>query len=186
MARNPERKSSHNRARFTSFDRAWLAVFQHHHRWAQRHIFSDKMTVSPCSNTAVYIPPESYHPSLPDWATKKQVWKGNSHSGFVMMHIDEEGVLQCLEGIKNDYSDFLKERNEQGQFKHRKLRSALRSLTTNSTLLYTYKRHPKLKIPSTTNSCDGSFTHWKNKVKIHRGLKQNRKQKMIQFLLANS
>jgi len=103
-----------------------------------------------------------------------------------MMHIDEEGGVQCLEGIKNDYSDFLKERNEQGQFKHRKLRSALRSLTTNSTLLYTYKRHPKLKIPSTTNSCDGSFTHWKNKVKIHRGLKQNRKQKMIQFLLANS
>lgn len=105
---------------------------------------------------------------------------------FFMMHIDEEVFLQCLSGIKNDYGDFLKERNEQGQFMHRKLRSALRSLTTNAPLLYTYKNHPKLKIPSTTNSCDGSFAHWKAKVKIHRGLKQIRKQKMIQFLLANS
>jgi hypothetical protein len=103
-----------------------------------------------------------------------------------MMHIDGETFLQCLASIKNDYNDFLKERNEQGQFKHRKLRSALRSLTTNASLLYTYKNHPQLKIPSTTNSCDGSFTHWKNKIKIHRGLKQIRKQKMIQFLLSNS
>lgn len=103
-----------------------------------------------------------------------------------MTHLDEECFVQCLEGIKNDYADFLKECNEQGQFKHRKLRSALRSLTTNAHLLFTYKRHPKLTIPSTTNSCDGSFAHWKNKVKIHRGLKQNRKQKMIQFLISNS
>ena len=103
-----------------------------------------------------------------------------------MTHIDEEAFLHCIAGIKIDYADFLKERNEQGQFKHRKLRSALRSLTTNSHLLYTYKNHPKLKIPSTTNSCDGSFAHWKNKVKIHRGLKQNRKQRMINFLLANN
>ena len=103
-----------------------------------------------------------------------------------MMHIDEDAFLQCLTGIKNDYGDFLKERNEQGQFKHRKLRSALRSLTTNAPLLYTYKNYPELKIPSTTNSCDGSFAHWKNKIKIHRGLSQKRKQKMIQFLLTNS
>ena len=106
------------------------------------------------------------------------------------MNIDESLFLECIIGIKNDYADFLKERNEQGQFKHRKLRSAICSLTTNAPLLYTYKNHPKLNIPSTTNSCDGSFAHWttkcgkaNNKVKIHRGLKQKRKQKMIEFLL---
>jgi hypothetical protein len=103
-----------------------------------------------------------------------------------MAHMDERLFLECLIGIKNDYADFLKERNEQGQFKHRKLRSALRSLTTNATLIYAYKNHPELNIPSTTNSCDGSFAHWKNKVKIHRGLKHKRKQKMISFLIDNS
>jgi transposase-like protein len=103
-----------------------------------------------------------------------------------LLLIDEPLFLACLEGIKETYKDFLKERNEQGQFKHRKLRSALRSLTTNAAYLYTWQRHPELKIPTTTNSCDGSFAHWKNKVKIHRGLRQHRRAKMIQNLLAKT
>jgi hypothetical protein len=102
-----------------------------------------------------------------------------------MMYIDENCFYQCLIGIKNDYENFLKERNEQGQFMHRKIRSALRSLQANLPLIYTYKNYPELKIPPTTNSCDGSFAHWKNKVKIHRGLSQKRRTNMINFLLAN-
>jgi hypothetical protein len=103
-----------------------------------------------------------------------------------LLLIDEPLFLACLEGIKEEYKDFLKERNEQGQFKHRKLRSALRSLTTNAAYLYSWKRYPELKIPTTTNSCDGSFAHWKNKVKIHRGLRKHRRAKMINHLLAKS
>jgi transposase-like protein len=103
-----------------------------------------------------------------------------------LLLIDEPLFTACLEGIKATYKDFLKARNEQGQFKHRKLRSALRSLTTNAAYLYTWQRHPALKIPTTTNSCDGSFAHWKNKVKIHRGLRKHRRAKMIHTLLAKS
>ena len=40
-------------------------------------------------------------------------------------------------------------------------------------------------IPNTTNSCDGSFAHWKQKVKIHRGLRKDRRNKMINYLLNN-
>jgi len=100
--------------------------------------------------------------------------------------IGEPLFLECLADIKNRYSEFLKERNEQGQFKHRKIRSTLRSLTTNAPYLYTWQRHPELKIPTTTNSCDGSFAHWKNKVKIHRGLSKKRRAKMINHLLGKS
>lgn len=100
--------------------------------------------------------------------------------------IDEHLFLDCLTDIKKWYGDFLKERNEQGQFKHRKIRSALRSLTTNAPHLYTWARHPELDIPTTTNSCDGSFAHWKNKVKIHRGLRKARRAKMIKTLLAQT
>ena len=103
-----------------------------------------------------------------------------------LAHIDEACFLACLADIKAHDADSLKERNEQGQFRHRKLRSALRSLTTNASLLYTWKRHPELNIPTTTNSCDGSFAHWKNKVKIHRGLRKHRRAKMIQTLLAQT
>jgi len=100
--------------------------------------------------------------------------------------IDEPLFLACLSDIKEGYGDFLKERNEQRQIKHRKLRSALRSLTTNAPFLYTSQRHPELNIPTTTNSCDGSFAHWKNKVKIHRGLRKHRRAKMIKSLLAQT
>jgi len=78
---------------------------------------------------------------------------------------------------------FLRERNEQNQFKHRQLRSAFRSLKTNLPYLFTYRNFPNLNIPNTTNSCDGSFAHWKQKVKIHRGLRQHRRNKLINYLL---
>ena len=100
-----------------------------------------------------------------------------------MLDLDPDAFSQELTRIKKLYNDFLNEKNEAGYFVHRKLRSAIRSLTTNLPYFYTFARHPKLKIPNTTNSCDGSFAHWKSKVKIHRGLKKIRRAKMIRFLL---
>jgi hypothetical protein len=101
-------------------------------------------------------------------------------------HISEKIFMECLDDLRDRYADFLKERNEQKQFKHRRLRSALRSLRSNAPYLFAYQRFPDRAIPTTTNSCDGSFAHWKNKVKIHRGLKAKRRQKMIRFLLSKS
>jgi len=102
-----------------------------------------------------------------------------------MKILAEPEFLARLHAIGQTYRDFLKERNEQRQFMHRKLRSALRSLRANAPYLHTWKRFPELHIPNTTNSCDGSFAHWKNKVKIHRGLRKDRRAKMIRFLLQN-
>jgi hypothetical protein len=85
--------------------------------------------------------------------------------------------------LRETYADFLKERNENGEFIHRRLRSAFRSLKTNLPYLFTCQSYPELNIPNTTNSCDGSFAHWKQKVKIHRGLSKSRRNKMINYLL---
>lgn len=101
-------------------------------------------------------------------------------------YIPEKNFADCLEDLQIRYADFLKERNDQNQFKHRRLRSAIRSLRSNTTYLFAHQRFPDLAIPTTTNSCDGSFAHWKNKVKIHRGLKDKRRQKMINFLLSKT
>jgi hypothetical protein len=103
-----------------------------------------------------------------------------------LLTLTEEQFLDRLQNIRDEYAEFLKERNELNQFKHRRLRSALRSLRSNAPFLFTYKRFPERNIPHTTNSCDGSFAHWKNKVKIHRGLKKDRRAKMIHFLLSKS
>ena len=88
--------------------------------------------------------------------------------------------------LKVLYEDFLKERNDNNQFKHKRLRSAFRSLNVNKSYLFTCRKYPHLNIPNTTNTCEGSFSHWKNKIKLHRGLAEHRKMKMINYLLENS
>lgn len=84
------------------------------------------------------------------------------------------------------FHDFLSERNENGQFLHKRLRSAFRSIKTNLPWLFTYQEYPRLEIPNTTNSCDGSFVHWKEKIQLHHGLKRHRRSKMIHFFLSQN
>jgi len=89
------------------------------------------------------------------------------------------------------WDNFLRERTinpetDRKRYKHRRLRSAYFSLQRNLPYLFTYRKYLYLKIPNTTNSCEGSFSHWKPKVKIHRGISPKRKRKMIDYLLENS
>lgn len=81
---------------------------------------------------------------------------------------------------------FSPDRKRKWRYVHERLRSAYFSLRRNLPWLFTYLDHPALNIPNTTNSCDGSFSHWKNKVRIHRGIRIQRKKKMIDYLLESS
>lgn len=65
-----------------------------------------------------------------------------------------------------------------------RLRTAFRSLRRKRPLLFTFRRHPELHIPPTTNSCEGSFGHWKPKVRLHRGIARWRRKKLIDFMLS--
>jgi len=110
--------------------------------------------------------------------------------------------LTITESDRRTFTDFLNKWHEKWErflaekttdpftdkwhFTHKRLRSAYRSLKTNLPYLFTYLDYPELKIPNTTNSCDGSFAHWKGKLGIHRGLKKERKRKMMNYLLENS
>ena len=100
--------------------------------------------------------------------------------------MDQASFIETFEKWCDAFHSFLKERNEQGQFMHRRLRSARRSLRTNIPYLFTYKNFPELSMPNTTNSCDGSFAHWKQKLKIHRGLRKHRRNKVINYLLKDT
>ena len=68
-------------------------------------------------------------------------------------------------------------------YTHRKLRSAYRSLTTNLPFLYTYQKYPDLHIPNTTNSLDGTWNALKTHVNVHRGLRLDRRFKVIRAYL---
>lgn len=68
-------------------------------------------------------------------------------------------------------------------YTHRKLRAAYRSLMTNLQCLYTYQKYPDLRIPNTTNSLDGSWNALKSHVNVHRGLRLDRRFKVIRAYL---
>jgi len=65
-------------------------------------------------------------------------------------------------------------------YKHKRLRSAYRSLQSNLKYLFTYRYYPELEIHHTTNALDGGlFAPMKMLLKIHRGIGIDMKQKLI-------
>lgn len=88
------------------------------------------------------------------------------------------------------WESFLKERTideETGtwRYTHRTIRSAYYSLNHNLPYLFTYKEKQltHLHIPNTTNCLDGFFSHLKTSLTVHRGLKKQRKIRLIESLL---
>jgi len=81
------------------------------------------------------------------------------------------------------WESFLDERGGDGKgkkrYKHKKLRSAYRSLKTNLPWLYTWDMNRSLDIPKTTNGLDGQFADLKNKLGNHNGLSEAKKKKFI-------
>lgn len=68
-------------------------------------------------------------------------------------------------------------------YTHKNVRSAYKSLERNLPFLFTYQKYPDLHIPNTTNSLDGSFSHLKAKLAVHRGLRRDRRYKVISEIL---
>ena len=101
---------------------------------------------------------------------------------------DEASFTHWLHNWHTQWKDFLDERttnlfDRRICFTHKRLRSAYRSLKTNLPYLFTFEKYPELKIPNTTNSLEGIFAHLKDKTRLHRGLKTERKQRLIEQLL---
>jgi len=101
----------------------------------------------------------------------------------------EEKFTEMLDLWHQKWQLFLKEMTynpETGRkfYTHRRIRSAHYSLRKNLPYLFTYQKYPELKIPTTTNSLEGCFSHLKELTKIHRGLKLKIKLKMIDGILS--
>lgn len=93
-----------------------------------------------------------------------------------------------------EFKDFLNERNDKNQYQHRQLRSALFGIKLALPYLFTYKDHqlnnsshnPVLDIPNTTNHLDGGVNpKLKDLVRRHRGMKIERRNKLLVNLLYN-
>lgn len=70
-------------------------------------------------------------------------------------------------------------------YTHKNLRTAINSIKRNLPYLFTYKKeeYKHLKIPNTTNACDGKFGKVKTKLKNHSGLKLKRREKIFDELI---
>lgn len=108
--------------------------------------------------------------------------------GLALKFLNEKDFLVLLNDWHGKWNDYLKERTFQSDGKHwnythRRMRSAYRSLKTNRPFLFTYQKHPELKMPNTTNSLDGFFGKTKTLLRVHRGLTQERRYKVIRDIL---
>ncbi|WP_455550238.1 IS256 family transposase, variant Zn-binding type [Capnocytophaga canimorsus] len=106
----------------------------------------------------------------------------------LMTITDKESFEGALGEWFEKWEDFLNERSvnplkNKTFYKHKKLRSAYRSLKTNLPWLFTWYDHIELNIPNTTNAIDGHFADLKNKLRNHNGLSIIRKKKFIEGFL---
>jgi hypothetical protein len=50
--------------------------------------------------------------------------------------------------------------------------------------LFTYQKYPNRMIPNTTNSLEGINSSLKAKIKAHQGIRDTRRKKIIDYMLA--
>lgn len=99
---------------------------------------------------------------------------------------DKESFEYWLKQWHERWKDFLNERSfdllkHKWRYTHIRLRKAYRSLIRHMPYLFTFMSVSEL--PNTTNSMEAVFSHLKAKVKIHRGLKKDRKSDLVYELL---
>lgn len=102
----------------------------------------------------------------------------------------EESFITALREWRDRYQSFLNEKTYHPSgvwsYTHRRLKSALRSMSRMLTCLFTYQKEQQLYVPRTTNTLEGHFRHMKVRVNVHCGLSIARKKKMIEAILLNS
>lgn len=104
----------------------------------------------------------------------------------------EEEFSTMLRTWYEKYKSFLNEKSpaphtKRGwEYTHRRIRAAYRSLDTNLARLFTYQKYPELHLPNTTNTLDGMFSQIKNRLAVHRGLRRDRRFKVISETLGGA
>lgn len=108
---------------------------------------------------------------------------------YQLKNIDKESWILTLDHWHSKWQNYLKEKTinpitGKWHYTHKRLRSAYRSLKTNTPYLFTYQDHPELRISNTTNPLEGIFKELKTKLRNHAGLKDEMKIKLCDHFLA--
>jgi len=125
------------------------------------------------------------------YITKKPILQANKDLKWItslLVHTDKETFSYYVEIFWIIHKGFLNERSQDSKWRwhyiHKRTRSAYNSLKNNLKYLFTrYDYLWKVDIPNTTNWLEWLFWNIKPKVALHRGLKKERKMKLILTLL---
>lgn len=106
----------------------------------------------------------------------------------LLVRTDRESFTHWLDSYHEHHKEFLNEKwidkDGKNYYIHKKTRSAYNSLKNNLKYLFTYYDYMwVISIPNTTNWLEWLFWHIKPKISLHRGLKKERKIKLILSLL---
>lgn len=125
------------------------------------------------------------------YITKKPKTLAGQELRQIMLRLpksNEKEFTKLLEDWHKRWKEFISEKTRilgcnRWYYTHKNVRGAYQSMKTNLPYLFTYQKYPKLNIPNTTNSLDGMFTQLKSKLSIHRGLRKDRRYKVISEIL---
>ena len=123
--------------------------------------------------------------------TKKPKLIASIEFKLIMNKLTNSTQLDFEQEITNWYTKwetFLGERTYSNDGKHytrthKNIWSAYRSVKFNLPYLFTYQKYPSLKIPNTSNALDGYFSHLKDKLRNHRGLRNTMRMKIVNELI---
>lgn len=128
--------------------------------------------------------------------TRGTTRKPQTEAGVVLLalvrtlHTTDSKIFdKRLESYVTKYRDFLNEKTtnpitEERYWTHKELRAAVMSLLRYRNYLFTFETNKK--IPKTTNSLEGHFSHINEVIAVHRGLSRPKKQKILHTILLAS
>ena len=108
----------------------------------------------------------------------KDIWS-------VIWDVRKDTLKAMLDDWYNRNKIFFNERNDKWKYVHERTRKAYKSIIHNLNNLYIFKEYEwKIEIPRTTNSLESLFSRLKQRIRIHRWLKKERKLKLIDSFLS--
>lgn len=142
------------------------------------------------------IPYQMCHVHMERLVTRGTTQNPQTEAGVVLLALtktlhttDSKTFNHRLDAYINKYRNFLNEKTTnfftgEQYWTHKELRSALMSLVRYRKYLFTFESNKK--IPRTTNSLEGHFSHINEIIAIHRGLSRPQKQKVLNTILLAS
>jgi hypothetical protein len=142
------------------------------------------------------IPYQMCHVHMERLVTRGTTKNPQTEAGVVLLSLirtihqtDSQTFNSRLEKYITKYRDFLNEKTAnpitgERYWTHKELRSAVMSLIHFRNYLFAFEQNKK--IPKTTNSLEGHFSHINQIVAVHRGLSRPQKQKVLHTILLAS